>query len=209
MNEYHWQQFSNVGYVMTKFTENELLPVKNEIKKIQNDFSLGQPKNQELVGHIKKEYSLIDSRQYLENLLLPYVSNYEKHFNYISSITPLEKNVPLRLTNLWVNFQKKTEFNPPHNHSGVLSFVIWIKVPYDIQDEYDVFPDCRSKSTGCFNFLYANSLGKIAIKKIEADRKMENFAILFPAEMFHFVNPFYTSDDYRISISGNFKLTIE
>jgi hypothetical protein len=32
---------------------------------------------------------------------------------------------------------------------------------------------------------------------------MENTLLLFPAKLTHAVYPFYSSDDYRISVSGN------
>ena len=35
------------------------------------------------------------------------------------------------------------------------------------------------------------------------DKSWEGVMILFPADTAHQVYPFYTSDDYRISISGN------
>jgi hypothetical protein len=37
---------------------------------------------------------------------------------------------------------------------------------------------------------------------------MENHFFLFPAELNHSVDPFYTSDKYRISVSGNYKFQI-
>jgi hypothetical protein len=33
--------------------------------------------------------------------------------------------------------------------------------------------------------------------------------MLFPSKLKHGVNPFYTSDDYRISISGNIRIQNE
>ena len=33
------------------------------------------------------------------------------------------------LDNLWVNFQRQYDFNPPHNHLGSLSFVTYLNVP--------------------------------------------------------------------------------
>ena len=41
---------------------------------------------------------------------------------------------------------------------------------------------------------------------IVVDRSYEGVMLIFPAWLQHMVTPFYTSDDYRISISGNIKL---
>ena len=39
----------------------------------------------------------------------------------------------------WVNFQKPGEFNPIHNHSGVVSGIIFIDIPDEISDERENF----------------------------------------------------------------------
>ncbi|BCU96073.1 MAG: hypothetical protein CM15mV11_1480 [Caudoviricetes sp.] len=40
-------------------------------------------------------------------------------------------------------------------------------------------------------------------KHIPLDKNYEWKMVLFPSRMYHGVNPFYTSDEYRVSISGN------
>ena len=61
----------------------------------------------------------------------------------------------------------------------------------------------NAKATSCFSFSYTNALGEITIQPIMLDKNREGDMIFFPAELNHSVFPFYTSDDYRISISGN------
>jgi hypothetical protein len=208
MIEYGLYESKNIGVLEAKFTDEELAPIKKEIEEIQNNFSSASTANHFLVGHIKKEFLLKKSKKHIEKLILPYIVEYEKKYEYFKSLDILNKNAPIELEDPWVNFMKKHEFNPPHKHGGLFSFVIWINLPFDIEKEFEQFPDARSKSTACFNFLYTDSLGKIKVISINADKKMENTFLLFPSEMFHFVNPFYTSDEYRISVSGNFKLYI-
>jgi hypothetical protein len=118
------------------------------------------------------------------------------------------KNKQIYLKDVWVNFQKKTEFNPPHTHDGLFSFVIWINVPYYIKDEHDKSPGKYSieNLAGCFQFQYLDTLGSICMHSIPADKTYENTLIIFPSKMVHSVFPFYSSDDYRISISGNFDI---
>jgi hypothetical protein len=38
---------------------------------------------------------------------------------------------------------------------------------------------------------------------VPVDKTFEGKMLFFPATLSHSVNPFYTSDDYRISIAGN------
>jgi hypothetical protein len=48
-----------------------------------------------------------------------------------------------------------------------------------------------------------DSRGAVGQHIIEADRSYENKMIIFPSSLQHCVYPFFTSDDYRISLSGN------
>ena len=205
--EYNIVNFNNVGFLNVQFTDEQLRPIKDEIEKIQSNFSIAQEANHKLAGHIKHEYELIDSLSHIENLFSPLVREYNIIYNYNREFNILSQDVPIYLDSAWVNFQQKYEFNPPHNHSGIYSFALWIKIPYSYENEKTVFPKIGSKtinSTGAFCFQYVNALGKISTYTINLDTTSENCAVFFPAEMIHEVNPFYTSDDYRISVCGNF-----
>ena len=52
---------------------------------------------------------------------------------------PYERKPEYMLTALWVNYMKKHEFNPPHDHSDQLSFVIFLKVPEEITKEQEEY----------------------------------------------------------------------
>ena len=203
-------QFPNIGVITAVFTDEELAPLKEEILEIQNNFNLAKKHNKKLVGHIKKEFELIKSKEHIKKILEPYIWEFDNSFGYLSSQSMLTSDCLLTLDSAWVNFQEKHEFNPFHNHSGVLSFVIWIEIPYNIGDEnmYSPGAESSSPSAGKFTFYYTNSLGKIWRQDIDADKSMENHFFLFPAELNHSVAPFYTSDKYRISVSGNYKFQI-
>jgi hypothetical protein len=133
---------------------------------------------------------------------------YDGVFNYFEQFDLLTESAPLILDKVWVNFQKKHEFNPPHTHKGILSFVIWIDIPYSIEDEMNLPQSKYSAESipGHFQFLYTNGLGAIKPHSIPADKKYNNTLIMFPSKLTHAVYPFYTSDEYRISVSGNFLL---
>ena len=105
---------------------------------------------------------------------------------------------------------KKTEFNPVHHHAGLFSFVIWHKIPYDIKTEILNSPSKRfdgSNTTGSFEFIVP-AFNKPGMETclIMADKKYEGAIIVFPSYINHVVWPFYTSDEYRISLSGNVKI---
>ena len=166
------------------------------------------PINSDLVGHIKHEYAIPKGKAAVSPLLMEMVFKYNEKFpNYfkMAHSTLNFKACEIELFNLWVNFQKKHEFNPIHIHDGLYSFVIWHKVPYLYEDERERLPHMKQDQirAGMFAFFYSEPGGKIHQEAIPVDNKWEGKICLFPASLNHCVYPFYTSDEYRISISGN------
>ena len=127
----------------------------------------------------------------------------------IKEMTPDGTEWAIQLDSLWVNYQKRYEFNPPHTHSGDYSFVVFMKIPYDT-DEFSHFSDlnsCFNDQTGvnsCFNINRIDPyLKNTTDHSIRISKKHEGVGLIFPSETTHSVYPFYTSEDYRITISGN------
>lgn len=206
MQDIYINHFPNQGFISTKLTEEQLTPVKLEIEEIRKNFDSAVKANQRLAGNIKQEYRLPKSREHLEKLIFPFLADYDKHFGYHQYIKLLDKDMPMRMNDPWINFQRKGEFNPIHDHSGLYSWVIWINIPYTMEEEFEAGPgrDSLDPVNGCFEFQYTTILGTIQPYKIRADKSWENTLIIFPSKLTHQVYPFYSSDDYRISISGNF-----
>jgi len=210
--QYNVTGLKNYGFLSAKFSESDLAPLKKEIHNIQNNFELyeKQKYNTELAGNIKREYELVKSKTYIEQLLVPLLDAYDKEFNYLKNFNITTGNIEIVLDTFWVNFQKKYEFNPIHNHSGLYSFVIWTSVPYYMEEERKLSPGVESNfnTAGMFSFLYNDSIGAIKSCNIPVDKKRENNIVIFPSNFQHMVYPFFSSDEYRISVSGNFKLKV-
>jgi len=112
------------------------------------------------------------------------------------------------LNKAWVNFGRKTEFNPPHSHTGVMSFVIWLDIPYDINEEMELphVVESFAPLAGHFMFQHVNTFGTISPEVLPVDKNMNDMIVVFPSGLIHQVFPFYTSDEYRISVSGNISI---
>jgi hypothetical protein len=91
-----------------------------------------------------------------------------------------------------------------------MSFALWLKIPYTLEDERKFFPEVGNGrfTNGQFQFHYPNTIGDVASHNIPLDKKFENKFVIFPSSMAHSVFPFYSSDEYRISISGNFRFLV-
>tara|TARA_Y100001938_G_scaffold141718_1_gene211909 strand:+ start:10872 stop:11462 length:591 start_codon:yes stop_codon:yes gene_type:complete len=164
--------------------------------------------NHDLAGNIKNEFMIPDAKPIiwplLDILIKEWAKKYPSEFARLGSMSNQEE-FRLMLFNTWVNFQKKHEFNPIHTHDGVFSFVIWHKVPFTQKDEYARFPNMKEDQikAGHFAFVVTNQMGKVIQHDMCVDNTWEGKMALFPADLNHIVYPFYTSDEYRISISGN------
>ena len=68
------------------------------------------------------------------------------------------------MSNLWINFMKKDEYNPPHNYDGGISFVIYTSIPEEIINKNKNFKS-RGAGPGSIRFLYGeyNNSYKIEI----------------------------------------------
>jgi len=195
------------GYLGDTLSNEELAPIKKEIDNIFLNKVNAKPMNDKLVGHIRKEYALTESHDWIEQVVIKRAIKYEEYFGYLDNNNTLTDSLPLKLSGAWVNFQNKHEFNPLHNHSGIFSFVIWIKIPYTQDSELKFSPGVNSTDnmSGKFQLVYNNPLGGITLDSC-GDLMQEGNIILFPACMHHCVYPFYSSDEYRISVAGNFAL---
>jgi hypothetical protein len=201
----------NPGVVIGRLDPETVAEIKKETTEIQTNFELAYPHNEYLAGNIVHEYTLLKSRDVIEKPLFELLDAYRKQYGLmVEQIANMPRenrhmNLNLKMGALWANFQQKGEFNPIHCHTGVYSFVIWLEIPYLISEERAVSPGKKSSSdnAGCFQFSYNNILGKIVTETIDADSTYGGQMMLFPAGLHHSVYPFYSSDKYRISISGN------
>ena len=143
----------------------------------------------------------------LDNYIFQLVQKYNDNFNYLSSFKQMSKNHHLNMGKPWINFQKKHEFLPNHTHDGVLSYSIWIQIPYNEKEEKNYKKaSVDDKKIYSFEFSYTNILGQICQQQIEITKKAEGHILMFPSSLVHCVYPFYSSDGDRISISGNIQL---
>ena len=150
-----------------------------------------------LAGIIKEEYAYEKKEEYLPEVA-QCLGIYDVAFQRWKS-DPYERKPEYLLTALWVNYMKQHEFNPPHDHSDQLSFVIFLKVPEEIKKEQEEYKG-KSGGPGSLSFLYGE--GNRQAITYQSVHPKEGDMFIFPAWMKHYVAPFY-SDVTRISVSGN------
>ena len=160
--------------------------------------------NHKLAGNIDESLILEDEEDTLLLFLTPVV---ERYLNTVRvKISDYDRiSNELKLESLWVNYQKQHEFNPLHNHFGLISFVIWMKIPTDWKEQHEL-PFAKNSNgplASDFQFTYTDILGHVQDYPIPMDSNKEGVILLFPSRLRHQVYPFYNCDKERISISGN------
>jgi len=189
--------FPNVGYTATTVDTATLETLQNYTRNMPRSAGIDHSH----VGVVTQEHRITDSevQALLSATLEPIVQEYVQNNHF-----PLQPR-PLGLTDCWVNFQQQGEYMVPHTHRGLFSFALWTQVPFTQAEEAQHRESVGKPSTALhsFTFHYTDSLGRITPYDIPVDREWEGTLVLFPCEMMHSVTPFYSTDQERITISGN------
>lgn len=151
----------------------------------------------ELANTVKEEFQF--DKILFSNLLKPYLTAYletaEQWYN--KKITS-----GLEITHCWINFMKKNEFVPLHDHNTDLSSVLYLEIPEKIDEDDIQFLD-KFGGPGAIIFKYGEN------KKLNITtaivRPKKNDLLIFPSSLIHMVYPFKFEGD-RISIASNYKL---
>lgn len=109
----------------------------------------------------------------------------------------------IHLKDLWLNEMYAGSYNKLHRHDGVLSFIIFIDVPYTHEDQVLQEPymdDPNKVLNGCVEFLDPYSH---AFHTLHVHKGIEGTMLLFPSWVYHVVYPFKGIEDPRISMAGN------
>ena len=207
-----YNSIESLGYVSCNVPSDILLTVGDEVQYIlDTDFQYASPFNYALAGSLEKEYSLNKCVGLLNKFFEKVIPQYWLLNNNIEEskkryVLSYDKNY--NQTDIWVNFQKRYEYNPIHNHAGVLSFVMYIQIPYNLNEErqHSSVINSNMDNSTSFKFIYPGlnpNTTAVCEHRIDIDKNTVGTMIIFPSWLQHMVTPFYTSTEYRISVAGN------
>ena len=201
----------------TTITEEQRLKLLSQGKELKTDY------RHTLAGKIDKELGFDDAKRVeWEKELLPIVNEYLTNLiidfqNRNPEETKMLNDCSVSLQSLWINYQQKGEYNPIHDHSGDISFVIYLNVPGElglekakhngppngsISWEYgsrsSLYPRFFNSTTKIRDFLQPTCM----VTTMPLDGEI----YMFPSYLRHYVQSFETEGVERISVSGNFTL---
>ena len=186
----------NYGWLEHKLSDEEFDHVKKCID-IPSDDRIS------LAGNILESIPLYDKDNwFFNNTIVPLIQTYTQEFGNLGNNVPLNQHHPYYMSDWWVNYQKQHEFNPLHFHTGIFSFVIWVKIPIEWEDQNKDNPS-NMPSKSSFKFVYTDNLGEIRYYDYNLGAKAEGVMLFFPSKLNHIVYPFYNCEELRVSVSGN------
>ena len=186
-----------VGWIETQLDEHHIDFLWKKIKE-----SPKKSVKDNLIGNISQSFAIKDSSNFFyKKVLIPHIQRYRNSFGGDPIRNYLFGNVEMCLNGFWCNYQYQTEFNPEHMHDGITSFVIWMKIPTNYEEQHKL--PFNSKAASDFQFTYCNILGNVVEYPIYMSPDMEGVLMLFPSSLHHQVYPFFNTEEPRISIAGN------
>ena len=211
MAEKQYMSFSWGPHLVASIVSDEfvttLLDKGEEVRKPESLW------NHKLAGKIKEEYIYDnDYKKWFPPLFHQHLVDYlDKlpHGHTRQTMKSWKKGFMWSLEALWINYQGPKEYNPPHNHEGDLSFVIYADMPEEIIEESkkqeietgkvgpgNIVFDAGDSVYSNFLSFYNNTVTFLPETKL---------LLIFPSYLTHHVYAF-ESDATRISVSGNIKI---
>ena len=132
----------SLGYLMLDVPQDVFGTINQEVQQmLDNNFITNKNVNKSLYGAIEKEFSMSESFNVVEKFATLVGRQYWQFTREKNNFN--KKHI---LNTLWVNFQKKYEFNPLHEHTQCdLSFVIWVEIPYCVESEKN-YPSIKNSN---------------------------------------------------------------
>ena len=191
--------------------EDVLTFLKDEGKKLEEEHLI----RTKLAGHLEKEHRYPDdARMKFVEMTAPIFQGYRNsHLEYFGLHRRIKEEghdikdfePQLYLETLWINYMREGEYNPPHIHSGHLSFVIYLDIP-DMKEELEAHI-ANSPPPGSIQFTNELTGNEHTWKVTQHHlNPVAGEMVIFPAALHHVVFP-YKTPGTRVSVSGNILYT--
>ena len=111
------------------------LKIEDEFKKLllEEGKKNTEDYRDKLAGILDHETGYNDkSKHKILPMLSQYIGVYDQMYERYTN-KKYERKPEYVLSALWINHQRPNDFNPPHDHDGKLSFVIYLQIPHELK----------------------------------------------------------------------------
>tara|TARA_B100001939_G_scaffold267855_1_gene235335 strand:+ start:11536 stop:12225 length:690 start_codon:yes stop_codon:yes gene_type:complete len=199
---YEFHDPHNWGVLDTKLEKDELNLTWDIIKKYSPKSAVWSGNELVSIDTDDKQWELTDTDNKWENTILrPAVAKYAERWGMpCRSITTHFHG--LSFNRFWCRASTVGDYQSLHHHESVLSFVVWMNIPFNSRIERNIQPGFRP-SAGDFCLYYTDSIGQVQEMTWHISKECNGQMIVFPSAWKHAVWPHFSTEDYRISIAGD------
>lgn len=205
--EYNYNTLPNYGVLEVKLDQKYVDLLYTYIK--ETAYPGYEFDGNEVVSHAKdNQWSLIDHDNVFEDeVLKPAVNKYAETWGWPMNIKTTHYH-NLEFNRFWCRVTTNDQYQSLHDHQGLFSFTIWLKIPTDWKDEQDGELQFSHPEATDFVFTYTDTIGRIQKYNYKLSPALEGTMVLFPSDFNHMVLPGWSNPEgYRISVAGDIALS--
>ena len=149
-----------------------------------------------------KQFFISDDEGLFQNeVLMPAAQNYFETYGTPFKLKSTHYHLPT-FSRFWCRVSKDGDYQSIHDHQGIFTFVVWLKIPFEGRDEHDVQPGFRPEA-GDFVLCYPDTCGQYQKRNWVLGKGAEGKMLFFPSDLNHIVYPHYTTTEYRVAFAGD------
>ena len=202
--DYETTPHINPGILKWKLNQDHMNLLWTYIKKPTTNGAWVFDNNNKVIERTPyQEWALDDSSKVFQTeILSPAIKYYVDFWGYPMTARNSHHPVPI-MNRIWCRISGKGEYQPLHSHQSIWTFIIWMNIPFEHEEEesgdaIELYPQAGNVAIN-----YMDSIGRLQEQPFRLGKKDEGTIILFPGDLKHVVYPHYTTDEYRISIAGD------
>ena len=203
--EINYQSPKNYGVVDCTLTEEQKEGVWALIKKYSPSSAQWSGNTLLEIGQEGKQWELTDDNNWFEdNVLRPAVGAYNQKWGLPIKVQTTHEH-GLIFSRLWVRASTRGDYQSLHDHQSVLTFVLWMNIPFNSKIERNVQAGFRPEA-GDVVLQYHDTCGCIEKMSWHISKECSGQMIVFPSNWQHVVYPHHSTDEYRIAVAGDVAL---
>lgn len=157
------------------------------------------------IGQDNKQFPLHDDEGLFQNeVLMPATQSYFETYGTPFKLKSTHYHLPT-FSRFWCRVSQDGDYQSIHDHQGIFTFVVWLKIPFEGEDERQVQAGFRPEASD-FVLCYPDTCGQYQKRNWVLGKGAEGKMLFFPSDINHIVYPHYTTKDYRISLAGDIAL---
>ena len=154
-------------------------------------------------GVIENQYTYMLPSKIL-NFITAVTNDYVNRFEFASDFG--NSQIEFKVSQVSkINVQKKYEFrSSDYNGDHSIEWILFMQIPYNSNDEHRMSKviETGTDFTSKLEFVYNTYNFGTKSHCIELDKNIEGTLLMYPAYLKNTMYPFYTSDDYRVFLTG-------